>query len=123
MLGSCDSGQLAFTDREGGDIAGDEMFGLPAALLDAGARSVLASSWPVDNETAMAFIPAWHRFLMEGHPADVALQLAQDSFLKTASVKKKRAYYWAPFFLLSLGRPEALPVPGPHRLENGPTHG
>jgi CHAT domain-containing protein len=123
VLGSCDSGQLAVTDREGGDLAGDEMFGLPAALLAAGARSVLASSWPVDNETAMAFMPAWHRFFADGHPADVALQLAQETFLQTASFKQKRAYYWAPFFLLSLGRPEAIPAADRRPLENGTTHG
>ncbi len=108
VLGSCDSGQMAVTDREGGTLAGDEMFGLPAALLAAGARSVLAATWPVDNETAKAFVPAWHRHVLEGHPADVALHLTQKEFLANATIKQRRAYYWAPYFLISIGRPESV---------------
>ncbi|MDQ6728557.1 MAG: CHAT domain-containing protein, partial [Actinomycetota bacterium] len=119
-LGSCDSGQRAIAGRGLAELPGDELFGLPAAFLAAGARSVLAAAWPADNTTAAILMAYWHRHLAAGEPADVALRHAQCDFLAQADLKTKRAYFWAPFFLVSIGAP--APIPSPVR-ESSPTGG
>ena len=110
VLGACDAGQLAIAGRDGDASPGDEMFGLPAAMLAAGARAVLASTWPIDDETAKILIPSWHRHVLAGAPADVALQRAQLELLAAPNPKRRRAYYWAPYFLLAVGRPRRRDV-------------
>jgi len=53
----------------------------------------------------------WHRHLAAGEPADIALQQAQCDFLEQADSKTTRAYFWAQFFLVSIGAPAPLPSP------------
>jgi CHAT domain-containing protein len=72
-LSACDAGQLAVRGRGMDELPGDEMFGLPAAFLDAGARSVLAPAWPADDESTSAIMVDFHRRLADGVAPDVAL--------------------------------------------------
>jgi CHAT domain-containing protein len=102
-LSACEAGQLAITGRGMDELPGDEMFGLPAAFLEAGARSVLASVWPAVEEGG-EIIVSFHRHIAAGVAADLALQAAQCEYLDARAGAPARAYFWAGLFLLSLGR-------------------
>ena len=89
------------------ELPGDEMFGLPAAFLEAGARSVLASVWPAVEDSG-EIIVSFHRHVGAGVAPDFALQAAQCEHLDAQAGAPARAYFWAGLFLLSLGRPAGV---------------
>lgn len=116
VLTACDSGQLAIRGRGMAEQPGDELFGLPAAFLEARCGSILAPVWPADVDTISSIVVAFHRHLAQGAPADIALAQAQREFLDGPDVKKGWAYYWAPLVLTAVSRPVprtgAAPVQG-----------
>ena len=116
VLTACDSGQLAIRSRGMAEQPGDELFGLPAAFLEARCGSILAPVWPADVDTISSIVVAFHRHLAQGAPADIALAQAQREFLDGPDVKKGWAYYWAPLVLTAVSRPVprtgAAPVQG-----------
>jgi CHAT domain-containing protein len=105
VLTACDSGQFAVRGRGMAEQPGDELFGMPAAFLEAGCGSVLAPTWPADENTTSWIIADFHRHIAHGFPADVALAQAQRAFLDTADAIGRRAYFWAPLTLTAIGRP------------------
>jgi CHAT domain-containing protein len=111
VLTACYAGQRAFGGRGRLQQPGDELFGLSAAFLEARCGSVLAPTWPTDDQAMARLITAFHQHLAQGAPADLALAYAQRSFLDTASGKERLAYYWAPLTLTAIGRPRAMPRP------------
>jgi CHAT domain-containing protein len=110
VLTACYAGQRAISGRGLAEQPGDELFGLSAAFLEAGCRSVLAPAWPADDDAISRIITVFHQNLTQGDPADVALAQAQRAFLDAATAKVRPAYYWAPLMLTALGRP--MPIPG-----------
>jgi CHAT domain-containing protein len=82
-----------------GDTAiGDEVYGLPRALLSAGAASVLVSLWAIDDVPTMLLITRFYRELVEGDQSQpvvwrkaAALQAAQ-LYLRNLSVRETREY-------------------------------
>ncbi|MEW2573055.1 CHAT domain-containing tetratricopeptide repeat protein [Streptomyces sp. NPDC047070] len=70
VLGVCDA---ALT----GTYLPDEAIGPAPLLLAAGARSVLAALWPVDDETAPDLMTHYHRRLAQGEPPASALAHTQ----------------------------------------------
>jgi len=86
VLSACDSGAAR---RDGGD----ELMGLLRGFLAAGAGAVVASQWPVHDESARAFMNSFHEALASGGGAPAALRTAM------LQVRASRAhpYYWAPF--------------------------
>jgi CHAT domain-containing protein len=111
VLTACYAGQRAIGGRGRLQQPGDELFGLSAAFLEARCGSVLAPTWPADDHAMARLITAFHQYLAQGVPADIALAQAQRSFLDTASGKERLAYYWAPLTLTAIGRPRAMPRP------------
>jgi CHAT domain-containing protein len=105
VLAACDAGQLAISGRGMTEQPGDELFGLPAAFLESGCGSVLAPVWPADDNATAELITAFHRHLAAGQPADLALAAAQREYLAAAGALRRRAYYWAPLQLITVGRP------------------
>ncbi|HOK07329.1 MAG TPA: CHAT domain-containing protein [Syntrophales bacterium] len=79
--------------------AGDDVLGLTRGFLYAGAHSVIASLWPVDDEATAEFMKAFYTSLKKKDKAE-ALKEAQ------ASVRARytHPYFWAPFQLVGLGR-------------------
>ena len=73
-------------------------------FLCAGARSVLASQWKIDDECTMKFMTNCYRYLIDGGLASVALQLAMKDLrdlLQTDPNKSANAEkYRAPFVLI-----------------------
>jgi CHAT domain-containing protein len=70
VLGACQS-HLA------GDVLPDEVLGMPAALLQAGAAGVVATLWQVDERATALTLRRFHDLLIQGVPAARALTLAQ----------------------------------------------
>jgi hypothetical protein len=87
---------------------GDEVLSLGRAFLTAGASSVIASLWKVDDASTAALMDAfYHHWQEERRPKAEALRLAQ------ADVRAKwpNPYFWAGFVLNgdpSLGRAHVL---------------
>ena len=102
VLAACDSARRAITgrgDTTGGDLYGDEVFGLQAAFFGAGARQLLGAMWPAYDDVAAEAMTTFHRLLTESQPADIALQKAVVPLLDAGYW----TYQWAPFKLTSLG--------------------
>jgi CHAT domain-containing protein/Tfp pilus assembly protein PilF len=79
----------------GAQSAGDDIVGLNRAFLYAGASSVVASLWKVDDEATSVFMTAFYRSLKQGQSKAEALQSAQ---AKTRA-QYPSPYYWAAFVL------------------------
>jgi CHAT domain-containing protein len=103
MLSACHSGQRAIELRDLGEVPGDDIFGLQAALFRAGARSIAGTLWLVETKSASPITRAFHRHYADGKPAEVALQLSVKEYLASAPAHCDGVYYWAPYFISSIG--------------------
>ena len=83
---------------------GDDIFGLQAAFFAAGAACVLGALWPADSPTAAALMADFHRRYVAGDPPEVALQRAMLDRLDNGTTLTSAAYYWAPFYIVSVAR-------------------
>ena len=90
VLSSCESAL-------GKDLGSEGIIGLPRAFLYAGARSVVASLWKVDDDATVTFMKVFYSRLQEGEDPAQALQGAQLNLLKNARLSDP--YYWAGFVL------------------------
>jgi tetratricopeptide (TPR) repeat protein len=88
-LSACESGRNEV-------YAGDELMGLTRAFLGAGATTLVASLWLVQDETTAELMENWYERLSEGVGRATALRNAQLA-LKD---KYPHPYYWAPFVLI-----------------------
>lgn len=79
---------------------GDEILGLLRAFLYAGARSIVASHWPVQDEVTQDLMERFYAGLSIGLPKAKALRLAQARLVEGAW---SHPYFWAPFFLVGDG--------------------
>jgi CHAT domain-containing protein/tetratricopeptide (TPR) repeat protein len=89
----------------GRDIRGGGMDGLAGSFLEAGATSVVASLWPVDDERAADFFSGFYRALARTSSVSAALRSAQLQAITTGLPVR----HWAPFRLLE-GRLSDLPT-------------
>lgn len=78
--------------------AGDELFGLLRGFLAAGARSVAASLWPVDDEATARLMARFYSRLGEAGGDDKAAALCAAA--REAREERPHPYYWAPFVLV-----------------------
>jgi CHAT domain-containing protein len=97
VLSACRSARGLLEDAEG-------PMGLARSFFSAGARSVLASLWSVNDRAAVFFMQEFYKDYLSGHSAREALRTAKMKMLKTAW---KHPFYWAGFVLV--GDPEAGP--------------
>ena len=81
-----------------GKIRAEGVVGLTRAFLAAGARSVLAALWAVDDVGTLYFMDAFYRHLKSGESASESLQQALEEMRKIPFFS--HPYYWAPFFLV-----------------------
>jgi hypothetical protein len=89
VLSACASAEGRFVDAEG-------LLGLARALLDAGARNLLVTLWPVTDTAAAAFTPLFHEALCAGAPPALAARDARRALRKAG----RPAADWAAFRLL-----------------------
>lgn len=76
ILSSCSTGQRP-TEVGGVTLTGDDIVGLPGALLEAGARSVLVSIPPTRDDAAMQFMTIYHDHRAAGSLPLAAAQATQ----------------------------------------------
>jgi len=92
-IGACLSGRIQVR-------RGEEHVGLLQALMTAGARSVIASLWSVDDVATRVLFETFYAAIEAGHPPVIALANA------TRRVREQpewsHPYYWAAFHLSGL---------------------
>jgi CHAT domain-containing protein/tetratricopeptide (TPR) repeat protein len=100
VLSACETGL--------GEIRGGEgIIGLTRAFQFAGARSVLASLWRVDDRATAELMVSFYRHLRAGQRKDEALRAAQLELLARPGRKKGAAaapYFWASMQLFGDGQ-------------------
>jgi CHAT domain-containing protein len=109
ILGACWSGKRPAESPGLAELPGDEMSGLQAAFFSAGARQILGSLWPAQDEASYEILTAFHRHLAAGVPTAEALRTATLDYLDSegdveAPFRTLLVKRWAPFYLVSLGR-------------------
>lgn len=85
-----------------GFARGEDYATLASAFLYAGAGSVVATLWRIDDRGAAELATSFYRHLQERSPAE-ALALAQRDLLR--SEKYRRPYYWAGYRISGDGIP------------------
>ena len=90
VLSCCHSGR--------GEIKAEGVVGLTRAFLAAGARSVLASLWAIDDLATCFFMEAFYRHLKSGESASESLQQAMKEMRKKPAFSHPR--FWASFFIV-----------------------
>lgn len=101
VLSACDS-------AVGREIGGEGVFALSRGFLAAGARSVVASQWPVDDaataELMRVFYGALAEDLRAGRPLEVGTALQRARRAVRHDPRWSSPVYWAPFVLAGAGR-------------------
>jgi CHAT domain-containing protein/Tfp pilus assembly protein PilF len=92
VLSGCDTG----SPGSGSDP--DQVGALSDAVLNLGARSVVASLWPVSDRSTAQLMSNFYRAYSEESDAARALQQTQIQMLQ-GDRTHAHPYYWAPFFL------------------------
>lgn len=81
--------------------AGDEFVGLTRAFLSAGASSVIATLWEVNDSSTARLMRSFYRNLSENTPS-LSLAMAQRSMLHGDSAHR-HPYYWSAFVSVGNG--------------------
>jgi hypothetical protein len=84
---------------------------LPAALLEAGARSVVAPVWDPTDRAAAAFLERLRRYLSRGGPTVEALRSAKLAMIRSGDPVLADPAAWAPYLFVggTTSRPETGP--------------
>ena len=90
VLSCCHSGQ--------GKVKAEGVVGIARAFLAAGARSVLASLWAIDDEATQEFMTSFYLNLSEGRRASESLNQAMKCLRESHNYGAVK--YWAPFVLI-----------------------
>jgi len=77
--------------------AGDEWVGFTSAFLRAGARDVLASLWPVEDDATATLMISFYQGFRSGAPAADALALAQRAAIQDPA--RAEPFRWAGFVI------------------------
>ena len=87
----------------GKEVMGEGLWGLTAALFEAGAGQMVMTLSPVDAEGSSEFFAHVYRSLFGSHPASMEQSLTQARRALAASGRWADPYYWASFVVV--GRP------------------
>ena len=90
VLSCCYSGQ--------GAIKAEGVVGIARAFLGAGARSVIASLWAINDDATMEFMGHFYEQLVAGKSASKSLHQAMKSLRESEQFDAVK--YWAPFVLI-----------------------
>jgi CHAT domain-containing protein len=81
-------------------LGGEGIVGLTRAFLSAGAQSVVASLWNVNDAATAEFMKHLHRQLRRGVARDQALRQAKLAVMQTPDTPWRHPYFWAAFVLI-----------------------
>ncbi len=90
VLGACESGAGKISNGEGA-------MSLSNVFLNAGSKSVLHTSWRVEDKSSQEILLSFYDKLAEQEPLDEALSHSQRTYLQTAGGQYLHPFYWAPF--------------------------
>ena len=90
VLSCCQSGR--------GKIKAEGVVGIARAFLGAGARSVIASLWAINDDATLAFMSHFYKHLVKGQSASKSLHEAMK--IMRESKEFSAVKYWAPFMLI-----------------------
>ncbi|CAH3176177.1 unnamed protein product, partial [Porites evermanni] len=90
ILSCCHSGR--------GEVKAEGVVGIARAFLGAGARSVIASLWAIDDEATLAFMRHFYEHLVKGQSASKSLHEAMKMMRESDDFNAVK--YWAPFMLI-----------------------
>lgn len=79
---------------------GDEQLGLGRAFLAAGARSMVISLWPVEDQATNELMQDFYQNMLKGESKMQALRTAQCSLLHSSLPAHSHPYFWAAFRLV-----------------------
>jgi len=96
VLSACQTGR-------GKLLRGEGLIGLSRAFFYAGARSLLASLWKVDDQSTVELMVKFYEYLQQGKSKSEALCLAKRALIKGKIAAARHPHYWAPFVLLGEG--------------------
>lgn len=91
VLSACETGR-------GRISSGDGVIGMSWALLAAGCPTAVVSQWKAVSSTTATVMVDFHRNLLRGAGAAVALQQAQLALMRDA--RFAHPFYWAPFVVI-----------------------
>jgi CHAT domain-containing protein len=89
FLSACETGL-------GHDAGGDDLVGLVRGFLYAGAKSLIASLWVVDDESMTRLVADFYTRWMAGSPKSQALRQIQIDLMQS----HEHPYFWAPLILI-----------------------
>lgn len=90
-LSACESGL-------GRVASGDEVLGFPRAFLSAGSSALIASLWPVSDDSTSMLMGTLYGALAKGRTAQQAMQEGQLAVMRQP--KMAHPFFWAPFNLM-----------------------
>ena len=90
VLSACETGQVEATHA-------NEVMGMVRALLYAGTKSLVLSSWEVDSVATARWMEAFYQSVQTVAPAEAARRAL---IAVKADPKYQHPYYWAPFLLI-----------------------
>jgi CHAT domain-containing protein/Tfp pilus assembly protein PilF len=94
----------------GRDVTGEGLLAMSRAFFYAGARSVAASLWSVNDKSTADLMARFYTRVRSGATFDRALAEAKRSFLGGRSARR-HPYYWAPFVVTGHARASLPPAP------------
>lgn len=92
VLSACQSGL--------GDISSEGVAGLQRGLKKAGAHTILATLWKVDDEATKLLMAEFYRNLSSGQSQSESLNQARKFLKEYDNGKYSSPFYWAPFILI-----------------------
>lgn len=78
---------------------GNGMISLSSAIASAGAKSILASLWKVNDKSTMQIMNSFYKEMVSGKPKNQALQLAKKNYLSKNKASLGHPFYWSGFLL------------------------
>lgn len=85
----------------GREITGEGLIGLSRAFFYAGARSVVATLWNLNDRFAAEFVPRFYTELNQGHSSEEALRRAKVAYVNHPPYS--HPFYWSSLVMLGDG--------------------
>lgn len=101
VVSACDSGVGELADGEG-------VMGLRRAFVQAGARDLLLTLWPIEDKTTARIVEEVYRRYLSGIPLDEALAETQRLEIRASRADGRDSHprFWAPFVVSFQGIPQ-----------------
>jgi len=107
ILLACHAAKRSISARGLTTLPADSVYGLQAALHNAGAQSMIGGLWEIDDLAAAKITPDLHRRLVAGETPSAALRGALLTYRDTAGPILDGVAFWGAFSLVAFG-PGAL---------------